>query len=350
MRLLTFNKTRNSNVRSLFALFLIFNLLTLFSCEEKGKKTKVEQLSGASLDSLLKIYPDSIPFLVQRGKERIELYLFEDAVADAAKAFRLDSSRTESRLLFAEALINKPKMLAEDLFRAHGIFKKLVKEQPNNKEALLGLANTYSMFEDYDNSFVYINKALRVDKKYRNAYVLKGTNYRKMGNFKLAVSSYETAVQQDPEFYGGYLMLGALYQAKEDPICMEYYTTAYKLQPKNPDVLYSLAYAKQIFSKEEDAKRLYRRMIRIDSTYHEAYFQIGFIHQFSALNIDSAMFYYDKAIEIAPNHLESLHNIGLIYEDKKDYSNALLTYAKVLKINPEYTLSRERADALKKLR
>jgi len=346
----TFNKFKNNNAGSFFSFLLISSFLTLVSCGEKSTQSTPENLSGASLDSLLKIYPDSIPFLVQRGKERIELYLFDEAIADAAKAFRLDSSRTETRMLFAEALINKPKMLAEDLFRAHGIFKKLVKEQPSNKEALLGLANTYSMFEDYDNSFVYINKALRVDKKYRNAYVLKGTNYRKMGNFKLAVSSYETAVQQDPEFYGGYLMLGALYQAKEDPICMEYYTTAYKLQPKNPDVLYSLAYAKQIFGKEEDAKRLYRRMIRIDSTYHEAYFQIGFIHQFSSFNNDSAMFYYDKALEIEANHIESLHNMGLIYEDKKDVSNALLSYAKVLKINPEYTLSRERADALKKLR
>lgn len=330
-------------------ILLISSLLILTSCGEKSQTTPTN-LSGASLDSLLKIYPDSVPFLLQRGKQNLENYLFADALSDAAKAFRLDSNRTEARLLYAEALINKPNFRADDLFRAHRIFKKLVKKEPSNKEALLGLANTYSMFEDYDNSFVYINKALRVDKKFRNAYVLKGTNYRKLGNFKLAVSSYETAVQQDPEFYGGYLMLGALYQAKEDPICIEYYTTASKLQPKNPDVLYSLAYAKQIFGKEEEAKRLYRRMVKIDPSYYEAYFQIGFIHQFSALNLDSAMIYYDKAVEIEPNHIESWHNMGLIYEDKKDISNALLSYAKALKINPEFELSRERAEVLKKLR
>lgn len=94
------------------------------------------------------------------------------------------------------------------------------------------MANTYSLRHDFDNSFKYINRALKINPRYRNAYILKGSNYRLLGNSKLAISSYETAVQQDPAFYGGYLMLGALYEFEENPICIEYYTTASQLQPK----------------------------------------------------------------------------------------------------------------------
>ena len=332
-------------MRYLLSLFLLITLV-FQSCEDK-KPEKID-LNRANLDSLIKIYPDSVYLLITRGNLLFEELLYEDAMADAARAYRLDSVRTECCVLYAEALINNPKRAVEDLFTAHKIYKKIVKKEPKNVEALVGFANTYSMFEDYENSFKYINQALRVNPKYRDAYVLKGTNYRNQGNFKLAVSSYETAVQQDPTFYGGYLMLGALYQFKEDPICIEYYTTAYKLQPKNPDVIYSLAYAKQLFGKENTASVLYRKMVRLDSAYHEAYFQLGYIKQFTTLDLDSALFFYEKATEVEPKHIESYHNIGLIYEDKKDVTNALFSYAKVLKINPEFELTKERVEILKK--
>ncbi len=42
--------------------------------------------------------------------------------------------------------------------------------------------------------------------------------------------------------------------------------------------------------------------------------------------------------------------MGLIYEDKKDITNALFSYAKVLKINPEFELTKERVEILKKQR
>jgi tetratricopeptide (TPR) repeat protein len=335
-------------MRYLFSLLLFVSLI-FQSCVEKKPQEKIV-LNRANLDSLLKIYPDSVSLLLKRGNLLFEELLYEDAMADAARAYRLDSNRTECRVMYAEALINSQKRSVNDLFTAHKIYKKIVKKEPKNVEALVGLANTYSMFEDYENSFKYINQALRINPKYRDAYVLKGTNYRNQGNFKLAVSSYETAVQQDPKFYGGYLMLGALYQFKEDPICIEYYTTAYKLQPKNPDVIYSLAYAKQLFGKENAASALYRKMIRLDSTYHEAYFQLGYIKQFTTMDLDSALFFYEKATEVQPKHIESYHNIGLIYEDKKDITNALFSYAKVLKINPEFELTKERVEILKKQR
>lgn len=325
---------------------LIFSVVFLTSCKE-NKSIKVE-LNRANLDSLIKVHPDSVLLLLKRGEILFNELLYEDALADAAKAYRLDSNRVECKVFYAEALINSPKKSVDDLFKAHKIYKKVVKKQPKNVEALIGLANTFSMFEDYESSFKYINQALRINPKYRDAYVLKGTNYRNLGSFKLAVSSYETAVQQDPKFFGGYLMLGALYQYKEDPICIEYFTTAYKLQPKNPDIIYSLAYAKQLFGKEDAATILYRKMIRLDSTYHEAYFQLGYIKQFTKMDLDSALYFYEKTTDIQINHIESYHNMGLIFEDKKDITNALFSYSKVLKINPNYELTKERVEILKK--
>lgn len=326
---------------------LIIVLFSLTSCVDKAKNKMDANLS---LDSLLLKYPDSVNLLVLHGESALKDFNYAIAIADAARAFRLDSSNTATRLLYAEALCNKPDIKNNDVTKAQYHYLKIVKLEPKNVRALVGLANTHSLRQDFVQSFKYINKALRINPRYRDAYILKGSNYRVQGNIKLAISSYETAVQQDPTFYGGNLMLGALYESHDDPICIEYYTTAAKQQASNPDVLYSLAYAKQKWGQDKGAQRLYRKMIRLDSTYYDAYFQLGWIKQFSQQDLDSAMYFYSEVLEIEPKHIESHHNMGLIYEDKKDISHALLSYGQVLKYNPEFQLTLDRVAVLKKLR
>ena len=212
------------------------------------------------------------------------------------------------------------------------------------------MANVLSYRGDFENAFKLINKALKINPRYRDAYVLKGSIYLNQRNYKLAKSSYETAVQQDNKFFLGYTMLGVIYQYEKDSLCIEYYTTALQLQPNNAEACYALAYAYEQFNKVEDAKRYYRMMAKLDTTFCESYFHLGAIQQFEYGNLDSAMHFYAIALDLDPNHIESLHNLGLLYEDKKDRSNALLTYAKVLKINPEYTLTKDRVKALRKLK
>ncbi|MFN5910978.1 MAG: tetratricopeptide repeat protein [Bacteroidota bacterium] len=324
--------------------YLVFLLpLLLISCRENKPVKKLPK----DLDSLIGIFPDSVELLVKRGNMLLEEYKYDKAMADGAKAFRLDSNNVEARLLFAEVLNNRPERIIDDIVSAQRHYDLIIKKDKKNLKALIGLASTYSQLQDYEVSFKYINQALRINPRYRNAYVLKGSNYLKLGKIELAKSSYETAVQQDPDFYEAYIMLGALYQGEKNPICIEYYTTASELRPKDPDVLYSLAYAKQQFGKEEDAVRLYRKMIQIDTTYAEALFQIGYIKQFVIGDLDSAIYYYNSAIVTEPRYVEAWHNMGLCYEDKGDKTRALQSYAKALKYNPEFELSRKQADALR---
>jgi tetratricopeptide (TPR) repeat protein len=324
--------------------YLVFLLpLLLISCRENKPVKKLPK----DLDSLIGIFPDSVELLVKRGNMLLEEYKYDKAMADGAKAFRLDSNNVEARLLFAEVLNNRPERKIDDIVSAQRHYDLIIKKDKKNLKALIGLASTYSQLQDYEVSFKYINQVLRINPRYRNAYVLKGSNYLKLGKIELAKSSYETAVQQDPDFYEAYIMLGALYQGEKNPICIEYYTTASELRPKDPDVLYSLAYAKQQFGKEEDAVRLYRKMIQIDTTYAEALFQIGYIKQFVIGDLDSAIYYYNSAIVTEPRYVEAWHNMGLCYEDKGDKTRALQSYAKALKYNPEFELSRKQADALR---
>lgn len=303
----------------------------LFSC---GKKEDVVTSTTQNLDSLLKVYPDSVELLVLHGNKMIKNYRLELALSDGAKAFRLDSMNNDARLLYADALNNRPNRTPEDVARAQKFYAYLLKKMPKEPKIYVSLASTFSQQMDFDKSFLYINQALKINPRYRDAYVMKGSNYLVLNKIDLAKSSYETAVQQDPKFFEAYLMLGSLYKAENDKICLEYYKTAAELQPKNVDVIYSLAYAEQVFGETYKAMAHYKRMLQLKPDYHQALNQIGVIQQYDLKQLDSAMYYYNSALEIEPRFVEAWHNLGECYESQKDISHALQSYAKALKYHP----------------
>jgi len=320
-------------------LFFILPILFFISCND----TKSISSEPKNLDSLLVKYPDSIPLLIKRGEKLMKIFRFDNAFADAAKAYRLDSTFLPARFFYAEVLNNRPNRTVLDVAIAQRHFTVILKKEPKNEKALVSLASTYSQQQDFDKSFQYINLALKINARYRDAYVLKGTNYLRLNKVELAKSSYETAVQQDPKFFEAYLMLGSLYQSEKNPICLEYYITAAKLEPRNADVLYALAFANQQFNKVNEAKKLYRKMIQIDTTYSEALFQLGYIKQWLEKedDLDSAIYFYSSSIQSSPKYVEAWHNLGVCYLNKGDKPNAMLSFRKALSFNPDFTLSRE---------
>jgi tetratricopeptide (TPR) repeat protein len=285
--------------------------------------------------------------IIKHGNKMLKNYQFDKAMADGAKAFRLDSTSFDARLLFADALNNRPNRSVSDVSAAQRHFKYLLKKEPKNTHLLVGIASTYSQQMDFDRSFQYINQALKINPRFRDAYVMKGSNYLFLNKPELAKSSYETAVQQDPSFYEAYLMLGSIYQSENNKICIEYYKTAAQLKPKSTDVLFSLAYAQQVFNQPDEALKNYRKMIQLDTAYYQALNQIGVIKQHNFKQIDSAIYYYNSALTTEPRFVEAWHNLGTCYEEKGDITRAMQSYAKALKYNPEFSLSRERADKLK---
>ncbi len=322
---------------------VFLGLLTIRCGDKKGKIQRESQ----NIDTLLMKYPDSIPILLKHGNYYFKRYNFSKALSSAAKAFRLDSTNMDARILYADVLNNRPNRSIEEVVTAQRHFAYVIERQPKNTRALVSMASTFSLMQDFDMSFKYINEALRIDPRYRDAYILKGTNYLQLNKIPLAKSSYETAVQQDPEFYEAYVALGNLYQKEENPICIEYYTTAATLAPKDLNVLYLQAYALQYFGKSEEALQKYREMYLLDDSFAMAQFQQGFIKQFYQNDIDSAIIFYDRALLQEPTFVEAWHNLGMCYEEKKEKSQALQSYSKALKYNPNFQKSRDAANKLK---
>jgi tetratricopeptide (TPR) repeat protein len=292
-----------------------------------------------------------IEALLKRGNQKIKDFDMTTAYRDAAKAFRLDSSSFDVRMLYADALSNKYPRSREDILSARRHYEYLTVKNPASAKAFVGLGSTFNLEHesDYEKAINNADNALKIDKRFMDAYVLKGSTYLKLGNMKLAKSSYETAIQQDKTFHLGYIMLGALYQSENDQICIQYFQSAVELKPNDAETLFSLAYAQQIFGQPEKAMLTYRKMIKLKQLNYQAQAlnQLGVIKQHNFNQLDSAIYYYNSATQSDSTLVEAWHNLGTCYESQKDLSAAMRAYGRALHFNPEFELSRKRADVLK---
>jgi tetratricopeptide (TPR) repeat protein len=323
-------------------------LIALFFFTSCGDNKNTVTPETTNVDSLLVIYPDSVPLLIIQGNRFFDEYLFDEALNNGSKAFRLDSNNIEARFLYANALNNRATRSVSDVELAQRHLKYVVSKQPRNPKALVSLAASFSQLGDFENSFKYLNEALKLDVKYRDAYILKGSNYLALGKRDLAKSSYETAVQQDTKFFEGFMKLGWMYtEDNQHLFALEYYRTAATLEPKSEDAIYGVAYSLQELKKYDEALANYRHLLEVNNNYYLALFNQGYIKQFYQNDVDSAMYFYKNAIELEPEFVKGWHNLGLCHVSKGNKNQALKSFSNALKYNPDFELSRKEAEKLR---
>lgn len=325
-------------------------IILLASCSEDASTQEAgSKKSNLTLDQLLIEHPDSVPLLQEKGQLLCDSMNWDGARPYIIKAFRLDSNNMSIRLLYAEVLVNGVQRPISDWVKAQFHYHKVVQHEPENTRALVGLASTYTQLGDYENSFKYINDALKVDKYYRDAYILKARNYAEQNKPELVKSSLQTAIEQDPKYMLAYFMLGTVYEKEKNIKCLEYYRSAYQLAPNDAGVEYQLAYSLQNFNKEDEAVELYRKMATRKDKYYssQAMFQLGYIKEFGN-DLDSAAYFYTQAKDIAPQYKEAWLNLGIVYYKLGNTSLALKNVSEALKLDPEYELAQEAAEKIKK--
>ena len=248
-------------------LIIICLSVFIFACSDAQKKSNAnassEQTSNQSNDSqeddaLFIEINEAIRADVNNASlylDRSDLYLsindYDAARADIDRAFLIDSNRIETRLGFAAYLIKQGKM-ADALNQ----LKVGIVLDPNNSNVYVLLSELYLIARNNEESLKYADLAVKYDMFNAKAYYFKGFNFIEMGDTVRAISSYQTAIEQDPDYFEAYLELGLIHASMKDVLAIDYYNNALKIQPENRDVLYS----KGMFEQENG---LYLSLIHI---------------------------------------------------------------------------------------
>lgn len=172
---------------------------------------------------------------------------------------------------------------------------------------------------------------------------------KKERNLKLAKKYLDKALSLDPTSYNALLLSGEYYFLKGE------YETSYQiyseLAKNNPDDLIAAQNAAIVMTKwkgnqlDEIAdmiikKEVNQAMIKINKILLEspdnpdAICLKGKIFGQGMNQMDSARFYFQKALQINPNHVNSLENMGVSYAIQGQLEKALQYFTKANQLNP----------------
>ncbi len=268
-------------------------------------------------------------------KKRANLYLgmkqFDEATFDAKRAIRLDSLDPDNYLALVDVFFSQKKTR-----EARDQLEIAEKKFPDNTAVLLRLAEIYYLVKKYQKGLDYVNKALKADESLARAYYIKGTIYKESGDTARAVSSFETATEQDNNFSDAFYDLGLIYAARRNPLAIEYYNSALRLDPTNTEKLYGRARFLQELGKDDEAIREYEAILKKDAACDRCFYNLGAIYLEIKNDPGKAVDYFTRAIAVNPGSAQTYFARGYAHAKLNDKASARADYKLCLQIDPAH--------------
>lgn len=323
----------------------IIILLAFVACEPKDSSDSTNEhiekiVQQDEFDSLTWVNeqilntPKNPQLYITKAKLFIKENQVEAGIAEIDRAILLDSTNIEYQLLKANSYYD-----ANEMVLAKETYLAILAVDEQNQTANLKLAWISLIAGKHEECFVYSNAVLKVNQYLPEPYYIKGLAYKELGNFKLSVSNFRTATEQDNDYLEAWLQLGYLYDTAEDTLAGAYYENALRVDSNNIDALYAFGMHLQNWSISEEAIEQYQHILRVNDGYHNALYNIGFIYLEQIQNYDSAVKYYDQVLALNPYNYKAFYNRGLAFENQDKTDLALRDYNKSLEIKPDFELS-----------
>ena len=303
-----------------------------------AEEQRIAQLNEELEVAMKKVAANPTMDILHRKAAEILLKLSrpEAAFREAKEAVSIDSTIAENWLVYG-----KMSFAVDHFYSAQEAYKRCLEINPKNADCIAQLAEFYLLRKDYAKAIEYANKSLRIDQYLYRPYFIKGWAYMEGGDSAKAASSYRTAVELNPEFYEGYIMLGNMYYKANHPLAEEYFKTALSIKPESLEALYFLATFYQQQDSTALAMQTYDEILRIDSTFFNAYYNKGFILLTQTSEFDSAAYYFEKSVLYNPRSSNAYYNLGLAQEEQGKINAAKMAYQKALDLDASNTLAKE---------
>ncbi len=341
-----------------FAVYL--SLFILVACGNDEDQSLGTDITVTETDSIIPI--DSLKFFDEQiaSNPSNSDWLYKRAIytlgkgdlasskSDLEQAIRIDSTNADARLLYANLQLS---MTHLDTSQFH--YEYILERDSLNTGALMGMSKLHALNNNSGMADRYISLALTVDPHLAEAYFMRGIVYRsdfyatgRKESWDRALSSFQTTVEQDPDYYSAYVEMGVMYDQIGSELSLEYYNSALDIHPESPEAWYNIGMYHQTRGNVDEAMTAYRTLNGIDSTWADPYYNQGYIHLLLTENLDSAIYFLHLATEYDPNYFQAYNNLGLAYETKGDIENAKKYYGKAIEANPNFQLAKDNLNSL----
>ena len=236
---------------------------------------------------------------------------------------------------------------AKNYEKAIGDFEKAIDENPENGEAHYYLAICYKEQEDYAKMITHLEKAEQLlpkkaedCKKLRqdgwSALFESGKKNAEEEKWEEAKDDFTLAQRISPDVEQGLRYLGFIWQKLGDnDSAYAYYSRAYEVAPEEVVVIEEYANFCFNIGKFEEAEGLFKKLLEKDPNDARAMQMLGVIYS-DKDDLQLAVEYYNKALDIEPDNSQLWFNLGVLYFQRlKDNDKAIDAFKRAVELQPE---------------
>jgi tetratricopeptide (TPR) repeat protein len=245
-----------------------------------------------------------------------------------------DSSNVELNILYADLLLKKG-----EYKNAYHFLNRARNFDSTNVEVNLKLSEFHLYLGQFEKSIASANDVLKKQRNSAKAYFLKGMSYKEFGDTAKAFSNFQTAVEQDANYYEAFVQLGILASAMHDSTSVQYFDNALLLKPSSSEAFFNKAYFYQKHGAPNKAINTYARITPGTSFYGRAVYNSGVLF-FEQGKLDKAKQMFDIAVQY--NNAKAHYMLGLISELKGDVVSARMSFEKCLTIDSHFEKAKQK--------
>lgn len=315
--------------RILFLTVLFITLFTAVGCHRGGEADKLSPEDYLKvLDTKIHRHPKDDALLYSRAQVYMQLKRVNEAISDLTRAISINDKEVKYHKLIGDAYFANG-----DVEHSYKGFERVLELEPESSDAYLKLGEIAYYSRDYDRAMDNLGKVTAKDPQNRTALFMKSFIYKETGDTSNAIVLLRKVCNLYPDYVPAFEELGVIYSAHHDPLALEYFNTAVRLDDKNTSALYGIAMFYQDDNQPDKAEEAYKKILDINANHKEAWHNRGYIQMFTYGDYELAVDYLTHAIQCDSGFVEAWSNRGCAYELMGDNKRARDDYQAALGID-----------------
>lgn len=326
------------------SLFVLGSTLFILSCNSKKPGTEKIEITGDATINQLTQAIDNSPNDPQLYLKRAEVYYdrqaYDQATQDLAMVMRLDSTNLQAHHLLADVYLDdyQSALALTTLQRAALLY-------PDSINTRLKLSEFQLILKQYDQAYQTLAEIMKINPGNPEALFMLGMVYRDQGKTDLAIAAFQSAVERNPDMSEAWVILGDLMDRTNNPLAIQYFDNAIRVDPGNIAAHHAKAYYLQNNDRIDEALEIYKQIHTMDPQYPEAYLNSAILLMYRD-SLDAAMKELVILEQIEPTNPATYFYKGKIYQFKGQPDLARAMFEQALRLDGKYEQAR---DALEEL-
>jgi len=224
-----------------------------------------------------------------------------------------------------------------DYASAVGAYRKVTELDGSRADAFYRLGSVLAKMRNGQEAVAAMEKAISLNIDSKEIYFELGDTYESMQDWDKAAAAYEKFIGLKPEVaWNGYLKLGLCrLEQKQYEAAVAAFLEARKAKPEDVKVNYSLADAYEKAGQLDKAEEVYYGLARINPAEAKSYYSQALRMYNVAHDYAKAIGPAKKIVELEPDNVENIYNLGLMYFQVQNYAEAVTAFKQCLTVRPE---------------